>query len=115
MITLFQQSIDYLRASNGKKPIEKYDGLMSCYCERHSKAMARMDLVYHADYDNLEGWMEAVGCHDMIPNRYDAVHAIIFTLFGRSDKHRDILIYSNQMAVGVAESLSRIYVTIRGK
>ena len=106
--------INQFRIDNGRPLVSNWDMLVSEFCRRHSWAMAYKGL-YHAESYYLNDWAEAIAMCGARELGQDVRRYLIYDVLGTSEPHRNILLYSEEMAVGMCNANGVVYLTIRGR
>jgi hypothetical protein len=114
-ILMTMDIINEFRASYGKSRVSLWDSVQNDYCWSHSLAMANRGHVYHAEPCYVRGWSEAVGMIHFIDNSEVTLKRLIFDVLGGSESHRNIILDSSHLAVGVVVHNYKMFITIRGR
>lgn len=109
------ETINEFRQRNGKSRIENWNRVVSDYCQEHCWAMVSRGDIYHAETCYLQDWLEAIAVCGACMDWKDTERKLIFDILGTSDKHKEILLNSNEMAYGVIMFKGMVYLTVRSR
>ena len=107
--------INAFRASYKIEPVERYNRVMSDYCQEHCWWMAGNDVLEHAPDWAIKGWKEAVAMCYFSGRWSDTIHCLIFEVLGQSEPHRKILLESKELAYGIFQFKNKVWITVRGR
>ena len=112
---MLKNIINQFREQNGQHPVEMGNWDDDQYCLWHCKYMANAGCV-HAPGHLLHGKAEAVAFRSFFRDPQDALRAIVFEDFAGCMGHRNILLFSNNLACAfhVDHEHNCLFVTVRG-
>lgn len=111
---MLKNIINEFRQQNGRHPIEMGNWDEDQNCLFHCKYMAEIQDCQHSPEHFRPGKSEAVAVRGFFKDRYEALHAIVFEQFANSMGHRDILLFSENLACAFCAEGNLIFVTVRG-
>lgn len=107
------EAINDFRQENGKGRIFSWDERENEFCVLHSLYMAKTEIFEHTPFCFLLHRAECVGVCNFMFNFRDTIRYIIFNLFGKSEKHKEVLLNSERLSYGVIVDKGKVYLTIR--
>ena len=112
---MMTEIINEFRTYHNRGYVSFWDSVVSQWCRWHSEEMAKRDQLYHAEYYYLTDWEEIVVMSSKFGSRKEVERKLVFDVIRDSPTHRAILLDSNIMAYGMADTNDKIYRTIRGR
>ena len=106
--------INEFRQQNGRHPLAVDNWQENEYCLWHCKFMAEVQDCRHAPEHLLHGKSEAVAMRWLFHDHYGALRAIVFEQFADSIDHRNILLFSENLACAFYVEQNCMFVTLRG-
>ena len=110
---MLKNIINEFRQANGQPALVINNGQENDHCLWHSKYMANTGCVHAPSYF-LHDKAEAVAFRGFYRDYQEALRAIIFEDFAWSNKHRIILLFSDNLAAAFHVERNCVFVTIRG-
>ena len=111
---MLRQPINEFRQSNGRPGLPIDNIQENEYCLWHCKYMASV-CCCHTPAEMLYGKAEAVGYRGFFRDYREALRAIIFEDFATSNQgHRELILFSHNLAAAFHEERNCVFVTIRG-
>ena len=111
---MIRRIINEFRAANGRHPFSFPDHEANKHCLWHCQYMSYKEDVVHAPSHYLNGKSEACAMRGFYKDQYNTIRDMIFDDLGKSERHRDIILYSQELACAFYTTQYNIYVTIRG-
>lgn len=112
---MLKSIINEFRCQNGRPPADMRYWQEDQYCLWHCKYMAHIQGRVHAPRYLRPGKSEAVTNGWYFRDCYDALRIAVFDTFGNSMDHRNMILFSDNLACAYHTEENRlIYVTIRG-
>ena len=113
---MLKSIINEFRQQNGLPTVAMGNFDEDHNCLWHCKHMAEVQDCRHAPGHLRQGKAEAVAVRSFFRDHYDALRAIVFDQFAGSIGHRDILLFSENLACAfhVDHNYNCVFVTVRG-
>ena len=110
---MLKNIINEFRQQNGRHPLDMNHHQENDHCLWHCKHMAYAGCV-HAPGHLLHEKLEAVAFRSFFRDHREALNAIVFEDFANSIKHRNIILFNDNLACAFHVEHNCTFVTIRG-
>ena len=107
--------INEFRQSCGKEPVKYWNRVLDDHCLSHTLFMINSGQVDHAPKYYLGHYDEIVWRCDFMNTWDETFRYLIFELIGKSEKHKKILLESQELGYGVMSDKNKVFITIRGR
>jgi len=111
---MIKNIINDFRRQNGRHPLDMNHHQEDEHCLWHCKYMAEIQDCQHAPDGLLHGKSEAVAMRWFFRDPHEALRAIVFEDFAGSMKHRDVILFNDNLACAFHIERNCILVTVRG-